>query len=205
MNTIPLRAEVRKDFGKGAARKLRDTSKVPAIIYREGGAPTHIAIDGHNLQLLYRKSGNPNMVLAIDTGEGTITAVLKDAQKHPVSRELLHVDFYQVKPGVSVTVEVPITTTGKSMGANRGGKLRMLRYTVGVTCAPEDIPASINVDLSPLDIGDFVRASEIPAPAGCEVTYDHDYNLLAIYGKSAAAIAEEAAEAAALAEEEAEA
>ena len=195
MDTTTVNAEVRNDFGKGATRKLRAASRVPAIIYREGQAPRHVSVNARELRLMYEKTGNPTMVLAIDTGEDTITAVLKDAQKHPVSRALLHVDFYQVKEGVNVTVDVPITTSGKSKGAVQGGKLRMLRYTVGVTCAPENIPAAIDVNLAPLDIGDFLRASEINAPAGCEVTFDHDYNILTIVGKSKAAVAEEAAEA----------
>jgi large subunit ribosomal protein L25 len=193
MDTTTVTAQVRETFGKGAARKLRAAAKVPAIIYREGHTPRHVVVDGRELRLIFEKSGNPNMVLAIDMGEDTITVILKDAQKHPVSREILHLDFYQVVEGVSVTVKVPITTSGKSKGAIRGGKLRMLRYTVGITCAPEDIPTAIDVDLSTMDIGDFLRASAITPPAGGVVTFEHDYNILTIVGKSKAAVAEDLA------------
>jgi len=198
MDTISINASSREDFGKGAARKLRAQARVPAIVYREGKPPRHISFDSRELTLLYRKADNPNLVLSIDVDGDSITAILKEADKHPVSRRLLHVDFYQVVQGIAVTVEVPVRTVGRSAGATLGGQLRMLRRTVRVTCKSEHIPAAITIDISPLNIDDFVRASDLPDMDNVTLLRDNDYNILTIDGKRAQAAA------AALAEEEAE-
>jgi len=203
MDTVSISALSRDDFGKGASRKLRAQARVPAIVYREGKAPAHLSFDARELTLLYRKSENPNMVLSIDVDGSPITAILKEADKHPVSRQLLHVDFYQVVEGVEVSVEVPVRTVGRSAGATLGGQLRMLRRTIRVTCKPEFIPADIVIDISPLNIDDFVRASDLPEIANVKLLRDNDYNILSIDGKRAQAAA--AAEAAEAEEAEAEA
>jgi large subunit ribosomal protein L25 len=187
MDTTPIKAESRSDFGKGAARKLRSQDRVPATIYRDGKTPTHVTMNAHELSLIYQKSNNPNLVLAIDVDGTTHHAILKEAQKHPISRELLHLDFYQVLEGVKLTVEVPVRTKGRALGATLGGQIRLLRRTVRTVGAPESLPACIEVDVSPLNIGDFIRASALTAPEGCEFVIEHDYNILTCYGKKSAA------------------
>lgn len=194
MDSISIKAEARSDFGKGWARKLRRQARIPATIYRDGNQPTHVSFDERELVLLYRKANNPNLVLGIDVDGETITAILKDSQRHPVSRRVQHVDFYQVIDGVEVTVEVPVRTVGRAAGATLGGQLRMLRRTVTLRCKPEHIPAVIEIDITPLNIDDFVRASELQAPPNTALVIENEYNILTIDGKRARAAAEEAEE-----------
>ncbi|MEC7240600.1 MAG: 50S ribosomal protein L25, partial [Myxococcota bacterium] len=85
MDAITVQAEARTDFGKGAARKIRAAGRVPAVIYRAGEEAAHLTVDPNELQLLYRRSGNPNLIVSLDVGGTKHVCVLKDAQKHPVS------------------------------------------------------------------------------------------------------------------------
>lgn len=186
MDATPLSAQVREDFGKGAARKLRATGQIPAIIYRDGSEPTHIVLDPAELRLIYYRSGNPNTLLAIQVGDETQVCLLTATQKHPLSRDLLHADFYQVAEDQDVLVEVPITHTGKPVGVVAGGKIQVLRRTVPVRCLPAHIPASITVDISDLDLGEIRRVSQVTAPENTAIVYETDFNVFSVKGRRAA-------------------
>ena len=186
MDTTPLKAESRVPQGKGAARKTRAAGKVPAVIYRGGETPVAITIDSHELTHIFQKSGNPNLVLDIAVGEDHHMAIVKDSQKHPISRNLLHVDFYKVDPELEVVVEVPVKPLGTAAGFQLGGMLITNRYTVTIRCRPADIPALLEVDITDMQIGDVVCVSEITVPEGCTAVFKHDYNLLSLVGRRVA-------------------
>ena len=96
MNATQLSAEAREPSGKGAARKLRAAGRIPALIYRGGEVPTHISIDPSELRLAFARSKNPNTLLSVQVGDSSHLCLLRDTQKHPVSRNLLHADFLAV-------------------------------------------------------------------------------------------------------------
>lgn len=200
MNASQLSAESRAPSGKGAARKLRAAGRIPALIYRGGNEPTHISVDPSELRLIFFRSKNPNTVLSIDVEGSTHLCLLTDTQKHPVSRSLLHADFLEIAEGAAVTVNVPIRAEGKAKGMVVGGKLKRLRRTVPVRCLPKDIPLELVVDISDLDINEFVRVSSLPNPEGGVIVYDNEYNVLSLKGRRSEAVVEddeaEAAEAA---------
>ena len=183
MNTIPLQATVRETFGKGEARKLRAKGNIPALVYRAGGAPKHIALDPLVLTKLFRASNNQNTLLDVQVDGQSFTCIVREAQKHPVSRELLHVDLYEVLPTESVLIEVPLLASGRAAGVAAGGKLNVLARAVNVRCMPADIPAIIDVDVTPLNIGEGLRMSQIPAPAGCTFVFPIDFNVVLVVGK----------------------
>ncbi len=186
MDATPLQAEARTQFGKGAARKLRRAGRIPALIYRAGGEPTHITLDPAELRLVYQRSGNPNQLLTIDVGTGPKVCLLTDTQKHPVSRELLHADLYEVLADQLVTVNVPVRPKGKSKGIVLGGKLQTIRRDVSLRCLPKAIPPFLEIDVTNVDLGGFYRASMVTAPEGCEVVLDNDYNIFAVKGRRVA-------------------
>ncbi len=186
MNAITLSVDPRGDFGKGAARKLRRDGRIPALIYSKGQEPTHIAVDPHELSHLFQKSGNPNTLLNLQVGDGEAhLCLLKSAQKHPVSRALVHVDFYRVDPDREVRVEVPVRPVGKSEGERLGGRLRILRHTMPFWCKPADIPAAIEIDVTDLAVDEFLRSSQIPAPEKTRAAFDTDFNVIVVIGKRA--------------------
>ena len=183
MNTIPLQATVRETFGKGEARKLRAKGNIPALVYRAGAAPKHIAIDPVVLTKLFRASNNQNTLLDVQVDGQSFICIVREAQKHPVSRELLHVDLYEVLPTESVLIEVPLLASGRAAGVAAGGKLNVLARAVNVRCMPADIPAVIDVDVTPLNINEGLRMSQIPEPAGCTFVYQTDFNVVLVVGK----------------------
>lgn len=183
MNTVSLKTEARENFGKGAARKLRAKGRVPALVYRHGESPRHISVDPHELTTIFRKSGDFNTLVALEQGGETQTCLLKATQKHPVTRELLHVDFYEVSADQKVVVDVALEPTGKALGQAMGGKVQRLARTVKVRCLPADIPAIFNIDVTPLDIGDMLQVTDVTVPSGCELVYDNVYHVVAITGR----------------------
>ena len=144
MENITLSSSLRTNLGKGSARTIRRTGLIPAIYYREGREPTLITINPRLLQLSFDKSGNPNHLVNIEIdGKVAATCLVKDVQRHPVTGNIRHVDFYQVEKDEVITISVPIEIVGKSIGVQMGGDLRTIRRTVDVTCKPGDIPATI--------------------------------------------------------------
>ena len=193
MATVSLSATSRTEIGKGAARKIRALGQIPAIIYRAGQPATSVTIDPHALETAFRRSGNRNTLVDVSVDGNSFTCLVKKTQREPGSDVLLHVDFYEVDAGETVTVMVPVTSTGKSEGEEEGGKLRIICRDLMVRCKPGDIPAAVEVDVSPLSIGDFVRVSGITAPSGTEIIAPNDFNVITVIGKRLDLEEEEAA------------
>jgi len=191
MATVSLNASSRNDLGKGAARKIRAQGLLPAVIYRAGQSSTTVSLDPNELETAFRRSGNRNTLVSIGVDGKTFTCLVKATQRDPVTANLIHVDFYEVDADVEVMVRVPVKPTGKAIGVTAGGKLRLIRRDLDVRCKPDSIPASVNVDVSKLNIGDFVRVSTVPAPAGAEIVAPNDFNILTVVGKRGARVAVE--------------
>ena len=196
MATVNLSATPRDDFGKGAARKIRAQGLLPAVIYRAGQPATSVTLDPRELENAFRRTGNRNTLVDLGVDGGNFVCLVKSTQRDPVSAELLHVDFYEVADGEPVEVSVPLEAVGKAAGVVAGGKLRMIRRDLTVSCKPGDIPASVEVDVTKLNVGDFVRVSEIEAPAGVAIVAPNDFNVITVVGKRGmqVEVADEAAE-----------
>ncbi len=159
--------------------------------------PTHVAIDPVAFQLSMRRTGNPNALFAIEVeGEEQVhTCVVREFQRHPLSRNLLHVDFYEVREDQPITLEVPVHTRGRARGEQLGGRVRILRRTLPVRCLPADIPPAIEIDVTPVGLNEFVRASNVPLPEGVSLAVDGDFNVVAVVGKRVSAADQAALEA----------
>ena len=172
MSTIEMSVAVREQTGKGVARKLRRSGVVPAVIYRGGNTPTMISIDPNVLTLAFERSGNPNTLVKLDVNGTSFTCLVREVQRHPVSGVIRHVDFYEVKEDQEITITVPVKTVGKAAGVAMGGALRLVRRELNVRCLPANIPAVIEVDVTPLEIGKFLKVNEIVNPKGVEILFD---------------------------------
>ena len=113
-NTIKLTGEVRDQFGKGAARRMRVAQEIPATIYAGGAQPDYIKLPMRDTTLALRRA---NALFSIEFDGKTKMAVVKDVQRNPVKRQVEHVDFYEVRAGEKVTVEVPVFINGETKGA----------------------------------------------------------------------------------------
>lgn len=179
-----INATPRQDeLGKGAARKLRAAGRLPAVVYAQGEEATAVHVDPLDIERIFRTTRNRNTILFLDIDGEKVPCLVREAQRHPLSREIEHIDFYRLAEGQRITVDVPLDPQGRPAGASLGGRLRVIRRTVPVNAEWSNIPAKLTVDISPMNIGDFVKVSEIPTPEGVEVVFESNYNVLNLYGK----------------------
>ncbi len=175
-------AEVREVKPK-LARKLRREGKVPGVIYGANFENKHIALDKSKLMSILRKS-NRNDVFELDVkGDEKYEVVVKSIQWHPVTDEIVHIDFYKLTKGQPITVDVPIKLVGEAKGVKLGGDLYQPRKSITVVALPEAIPKEIEVDISDLDIGDVIHVFDLEMPEGVKIKSSKNYTLVAIVGK----------------------
>jgi large subunit ribosomal protein L25 len=170
-----VQAEKRDQKGKGPARRLRQKSLIPAVVYGLEKAPTHLAVDPAQLQMAIATPRKFNTLLTLKTPDGDKLVLFKDYQVDPVSRQLLHADFLEVTLDRPVKVEVPVVTVGKAEGVVAGGILSIAAHEVVVEALPDKIPEKIEVDVTPIKIGQSIHIGEVKAPEGCKFRYATDY------------------------------
>ncbi|MFG3120000.1 50S ribosomal protein L25/general stress protein Ctc [Streptomyces sp. NPDC048197] len=190
MAEVKLSAEVRDDFGKGAARRLRREAKVPGVIYGHGAEPQHVAIDSHALMMALK---TPNALLRLEFDGKSELVIPKDVQREAIRRFLVHVDFLAVKKGEKVTVELPIQTEGEL--APGGNLLEHVLNTLPVEAEATHIPESVTVSIAGLDAGTSVLAKDIVLPSGVSLAVEDEAVVLQVVSAQAEAPAEEGAEA----------
>lgn len=162
-------AEMRDRAGKGAARATRREGKVPGVIYGGKQAPVCIAIDPRVIWAELHKPGFKTRLFDVDLGSaGKERCLARDVQFHPVTDQPIHIDLMRVSADAVVHVKVPvhIANADKSPGVKRGGVVTIELHEVEVTCAPDNIPAEISIDLSGMDIGASVHVNQLSLPAG---------------------------------------
>ncbi|AJT66597.1 50S ribosomal protein L25/general stress protein Ctc [Streptomyces chattanoogensis] len=189
MAEVKLSAELRTDFGKGAARRTRRENKVPAVIYGHGAEPQHIAIDSHALMMALK---TPNALLRLDIDGKSELVIPKAVQREAIRRFLVHVDFLAVKKGEKVAVEVPIVTEGDL--APGGNLLEHVLNALPIEAEATHIPESVTVSIAGLDAGASVLAKDVTLPSGASLAVEDEAVVLQVVAAQAEAPAEEAAE-----------
>ncbi|MER6961104.1 50S ribosomal protein L25/general stress protein Ctc [Streptomyces sp. NPDC000618] len=193
MAEVKLAAETRTEFGKGAARRIRRASKVPAVVYGHGVDPLHITLPGHDLQLALR---TPNVLLSLEIEGKSQLAIPKAVQRDAIKGFLDHVDLLLVKRGEKVNVEVYVHTEGEL--APGAFLLEHVLSTLTVEAEATHIPESVTVSIAGLEAGAAILAKDIPLPEGTTLAIDEDAVVLQV-------LAAQAEEAPAESESEAEA
>ncbi len=161
-----LVAEVRDQFGKGAARKIRAAGKIPAVIYGHGTEPQHVTLPGHEVSLILRKA---NAVLDLDIAGTSQLALVKDVQKDPVRQLIEHVDLIVVKKGEKVQVDVPVHVEGESAP----GTIHVVDHnTLTVETEATHIPESFTVSIEGLEEGTQILAGQVELPKGTTLVTD---------------------------------
>lgn len=178
-----LNVTPRETTGKGWARKSRAAGKVPGILYGPKTEPRSLELDPEELLDLFKHTGDRNTIVQVTVDGQTTPCLVREVQRHPLSRDVLHVDFYAVDPDAVIEVMVPLRATGRPKGAVLGGRLRIVRREIRVACRYDHIPEALVCDITPLDIGDMIMASQIPLPEGVQLVADNDFQVMSIYGK----------------------
>lgn len=183
---LSLEIKPRAEMGdKGANRRLRSGGSVPGTVVGGPTPPEHVTFDGGAFLEIFRRSGDRNTVLQLRGVSGTTSVLVGEVQRHPLSRALLHVDFRRLGAGVVVEVTVPVTTSGKPKGATMGGRVRIVHRELRVRCPWDRIPKAIDVDVTPLDVGDNVTASAIALPEGASFAARGDFHVVELLGARA--------------------
>ena len=201
MASAQLSASARDNGGKGVARKLRSEGRIPAIVYGHGREPQALSINTRELERLLDHIAAESTVidLAID-GKNSRT-LIREIQRHPFKRQILHVDFQELVAGEKISVRVPLVLVGVPDGVRLdGGILDQTMRELEVEVDPSNIPNHIDVDVTKLTIGSSIHVSDLLLPEGLEVLDDEDASVCVVSAPRAvveAAPAEEGAEVAA--------
>jgi len=175
MASVPFKASTRSTTGKGVARKLRAAGKVPAVIYGHAREAQSLELEHHALQLLLEKHPYQSTVIALEVDGKTSNTLIREIQRHPFKKQIVHVDFQELVAGEKVTVPVPLQFTGTPEGVRHGGGLLdQILHELEVSCDPANIPHHIVVDVTPLTIGHSIHAGEIALPAGVTLETEAD-------------------------------
>ena len=169
MPEYKLAAENRSEAGKGAARRLRASGRVPAVLYGHGTKPQHLSVDARQFGQALRTDAGVNVLISLEVGRDQHLALAKEIQRHPVKGTFIHVDFIQVRRGEKVHVQVPVHLVGEAPGAREGGIVDQDLYQLNVEAEVTAVPEAVEADVSGLGIGDVLRVADLKAPSGAVI------------------------------------
>ena len=184
MDLIELKTKIRTTTGNGPARRLRMSGQIPAVLYGSKTESVLLSVNKRDLELLFKKGGIGQVVLNLviqKNGETlTMFAMIKELQTHPVSRNFIHIDFYEVKMDQKITAKIPVVTIGTAKGVELGGMLQIIRRELEVECLPLEVPESIEIDISDLDVGDSIHVGKIRLESELEFLEDDNYTVVTV-------------------------
>ena len=172
MATATLNATPRTDVGKGAARKLRASLRIPGVVYGHHREATPLAIDARELEKLLGSIAPGTTVVELHLGSRMSKTLIREIQRHPFKRQVLHIDFQELVAGEKITVNVPILLVGTAAGVKDGGTVEEVMREVSIEVDPSNIPNHFEIDISALGINDSVHVSDIKVPEGVEILED---------------------------------
>jgi large subunit ribosomal protein L25 len=169
---VTLTAEPRAGRGRGEARRLRRTGRIPAVAYGAGLDATPVSVDSLELYHALRTDAGLNALIRLHIDGDVHLTLARELQRHPVRREIMHVDFVAVDRERKVTVDVPIHLQGHAPGADEGGVVDQVLFTVEVEVLPLEVPDQLVLDISEMQIGDMIRLEDLPLPQGVTLLDD---------------------------------
>ncbi|WP_300287546.1 50S ribosomal protein L25/general stress protein Ctc [uncultured Alistipes sp.] len=158
METIKIAGVKRDAFGKKETKAIRKTGQVPCVIYGNG-TTVHFSVDARSLKpLIYTPQ---SYLVEFDIEGKTEMGVMREVQYHPVTDQILHVDFYHIVPGKPIAIDVPVKLTGNSEGVKQGGKLILSKRKIRISATMENLPDSIEVDVTSLGLGKSIFVGDL--------------------------------------------
>ena len=179
-----LEIENRKSVGKKASKKIRRAGKIPSVLYYKGEKPVSISIDK---QLLYHAIKSDQRIYEVEIDSKSQYVMIKEAQYHPITDEIIHIDFMRVRRSEKMTISVPITLIGKPVEVTEGGILSQSMTQIEISCFPTNVPESIEVNVDHLDINSSVSVDDV-------TVNDEDIDIISASDLSIASVIPPAAE-----------
>jgi large subunit ribosomal protein L25 len=175
MATAQLSATPRTTVGKGAARTLRSAGQIPAVIYGHAREPQSLAIPTREFEKLLERVSAESTVIELTLETGVARTLIREIQRHPFKKQILHIDFQELVAGEKVSVNVPIVLTGTPEGVRvSGGILSQVMSELSIRVDPVNIPRRIEADVTNVAIGHSLHVSDLSVPEGVEVLDDAD-------------------------------
>jgi len=202
MATVSLNASPRTETGKGVARKLRAAGKVPGVIYVHGREPVSLTIDAREFSRLAERVRITSTVIELALDGKMARTLIRELQRDPIRKQVIHVDFQELVAGEKIVVSVPLRFVGTADGVkNSGGIFEEVLHHLHIRVDPANIPDHIDVDITSLTIGHGLHVSDLKLPAGVEVTEDAEQTVAIVSAPKAEEVAPVAAEGAVVAPE----
>jgi large subunit ribosomal protein L25 len=173
MATATLSATLRHDTGKGVARKLRQNGDIPGVIYGHGREPQSLTVNAREFERLIGRVAAGSTVIELDLGGTMARSLIREIQRHPFKKRIMHVDFQEVVAGEMVTLKCPLVYVGTPYGVRtEGGVLDQIMHELTIQALPSAIPDHINVDITELHVGKSLHVSDLVLPEGVKVMDD---------------------------------
>lgn len=181
MESIALSCSLRDGRGKGPNRRLRNEERLPAVVYGHGfEQAVPVTLCPRELAKALENPKGYNALFTLDVNGKSVQGFVREVQRKPSTRQITHVDIVVPDLDKPMVADVPVKTSGRAIGVQTGGKLAQTFRTVKVKARPADIPAIIDIDVTALDHGQAVMASQMPLPEGVKPVFDHDFAVVKI-------------------------
>lgn len=177
---VKLNAQKREDLAKSATNEIRNSGRIPAVVYGKKKDPKTVSVDSVDLVKTVRDEGRNAIISLQVEGSDSVDVMLHDYQIDPIKDDLLHADFYIVNMSEEMDVEVSLRLDGESKGEKEGGVLQQPFYEIQVRAKPNDIPEEIVVDVSELDVNDSLSISDLKVTGNYEFLDDPDTTIASV-------------------------
>ncbi len=187
MASATLGAELRTDTGKGVARKLRAAGRTPGVVYGHAREAQSLSVVARDLEKLLSHIAAGSTVVELTLGGATTRTLIREIQRHPFKKVILHIDFQELVAGEKVAVDLPLVFVGVPEGVRLSGALlEQIMHSVHVLADPANIPNHVDVDVSHLAMGHSLHVRDIKLADGIEVLSDEDATICAVIAPRAA-------------------
>ena len=172
-----LNVDIRKEHGTSAARRARLQNKVPAVVYHSGVEATPLSVDKISLNKALRTG---QMIFEVNVEDKNQFVLVKEIQYHPVTDEIIHIDFQKVKEDEKISLEVAIRSTGESQGVKLGGLLVQMLNSVTIKCKPAEIPEFLDIDVTDMEMNTNLFVKDITLPEDVEMITAEDIAVVSV-------------------------
>lgn len=187
-----LKATLRESIGSGESRRLRNEGFLPAVIYGLGMDPVSISVNAREFTNALKTDAGSNVILNLEVGKIKYTTLAREIQRHPYKNEFLHIDLIQIDLTQNVEADVQVNFLGTPVGVkDEGGLVQTINSTITVSTLPSTIPASLDLDISELNVGENATVLDVKLPEGVELATEDDDSILVTITLPRAAIEEE--------------
>ncbi len=189
-NTLTIEVEPRERAGSSSSRALRRQGRIPAVIYGHGKPALSIVVAAEEVGGMLRHAGM--LTFQVAGAKDKRNGILKDIQRHPITGNVLHMDFQEVKADEIITVVLPIEPHGEPLGLSHGAMLEQMLHELEVRCRPDELVEALQIDVSQLEVDDILHVEDLPLPEGMVATADADQAVFQVRVPRVSADAEEA-------------